>query len=313
MKNALTLPLLAAVLLTCAIFYSCASNDEKAVRRENAFNVAGTWTTCGTLSEIPMTITIENEKGRHNVVLTITRSGSLTAKEKSFYEQLGIDIARLPKSLTETIVIGQGRQYSLDGGENISDDFGKTSRIEAYSDDYAYDGSTKIRHFIRAEITKSSFILKGELVIEVTETGSYSELPITFEATNGSAFYTQYFGGWSGKVTMDEQTPSNIIELRGLMITKTDDASFNIAPSLTKLSRDGREFTFDPKLSAFKISQLADYTIPAILLNFDGAPNEHISLYGHIFSLGNLSGAIVYRSNEAPDGVIIGSFEFVKD
>lgn len=134
MKN-LRLSLL--LLFISYFLYGCSvSKEEKEARRENAFDLNGSYQTIA-YSEVSLHFDITNENGKSDILVVLDRIGDLTEKEKRFLSELenGHDIVITPETLLNQLVLGKGRSFiDFTGGENISDNFGKTSKFNVCSD-----------------------------------------------------------------------------------------------------------------------------------------------------------------------------------
>lgn len=115
---------------------ACVSDKEKTVRRENAFDINGSYR-----AELGgrdgLNFQIINEKGHHDIVIKLNREGHFKENEKKFLARLeqdhGIKINdNMLFEKSKKIILGKGYFWLNDvqrGGENISDNFGKTSKF----------------------------------------------------------------------------------------------------------------------------------------------------------------------------------------
>ncbi|HEX4924069.1 MAG TPA: hypothetical protein VFV50_08285, partial [Bdellovibrionales bacterium] len=130
---------------TATMLSACASEAEKEARRQNAFDLAGTYTaTIKTGSSLDFVMTVTNETGRHDVLASLERPNALTNQESSLLAKHGINAATVSTFYGRTLVLGRGKQNELEGGENISDDFGESSRLRVGSDVLKYDQTRDI-------------------------------------------------------------------------------------------------------------------------------------------------------------------------
>ena len=107
------------------------SDEEKASRQENAFDLSGAWTIEG--GAWGLTITNEVANSKNDIFVTLTRKGAVLDEEKKIIEGTAFTLEELTQysqQLTlNTRGIGLFGGPDADGGENVSRDFGKTSEI----------------------------------------------------------------------------------------------------------------------------------------------------------------------------------------
>ena len=138
-----------AMLTILSVFlFGCLSEEEKQARRDNAFDISGSWQTEES-SEVQLNFEITNQTKKHDILVTLTRTSPVTEKEKQLLQKAktdhGItseDILNPPTQITfgeETNPL----DTALDGGENISDNFGKSSRFHVCADSPPEYESTK--------------------------------------------------------------------------------------------------------------------------------------------------------------------------
>ena len=300
----------------------CASKEEIKQRQKNAFDVSGEYTTVPS-SPTQLTFKITNESERYDIRLEIPREG-LTSSETEFFKRQGIEPQGVIDFFSNPMVLGAGKQNEFEGGENISDDFGVTSRLYIHSNEFAYSGDLKIQYRFSATVKKSDFVMRGSLTASVlerkTETdqsgktstywGQRGELGLTFEARNGDAFFKQYFGNWSGSVTRKTAIEGTFSAVSGLRIDKIASDSFRLNPSQRSITYQGKNFEFID--AAFPIGDLSDQEFPTIEMRFNRlGTDERLVFFGNVMSLGDLTGSVVYIQNGIEESV--GSFQFKKD
>ena len=129
-------------LIILSIFLSgCLSEEEIKARQENAFDIAGTYKTTED-SEVQLNFTITNQNVKHDILVQFNRTSPLplTDQEKELFSDLakkhGVSVETLTSKPFPAIFGGNFDSFSksMDGGENISSNFGKTSRFHVYSD-----------------------------------------------------------------------------------------------------------------------------------------------------------------------------------
>ena len=159
--NLIMLLTLTTTLASCGI-----SPEEKEQRRANAFDLSGTYQIgSGT------TMQIVNEGDRSNVYAIIDRGGFTRGEEQAFARQ-GISLNMVEKFRTR-FEIGKGKHLTyFQGGENISTDFGKSSKVSLYTntnEDLSVDNYS-INYSIYATMDKASATLKGTLTMSISKT-----------------------------------------------------------------------------------------------------------------------------------------------
>lgn len=138
------------ILIVLSIFLSgCLSEEEIKARQENAFNLSGTYQTTGA-SEVQFNFTVTNQEGKHDILVQVNRTSPLSDKEKGFLSGLvkehGIPERPLMAQPFPTTfganpdnVMLDTLEKAIEGGDNISDNFGKTSRFRVCSDSSEYE------------------------------------------------------------------------------------------------------------------------------------------------------------------------------
>lgn len=136
--------------ITLSIFLSaCVTEAEKEARRQNAFDLSGTWKTTPD-SEVQFSLTLTNQNVKHDIFVTIARTSPLSDKEKTLLSKVatehGIAVETLTNQAFPTAFGGEDAWLAevLDGGENISKDVGKTSEFHICSDNPPQHASAKV-------------------------------------------------------------------------------------------------------------------------------------------------------------------------
>ena len=130
-----------ALIIFSIFLSSCISEEERKARQENAFDIAGTYKTTED-SEVQLNFTITNQNVKRDILVQLNRTSPLTNQEKEFLSEVAKEHGVSAETLTskpfpttfggESDFLGLGELIS--GGENISDNFGKTSRFSVCSD-----------------------------------------------------------------------------------------------------------------------------------------------------------------------------------
>ncbi|MEQ1876443.1 MAG: hypothetical protein ABL958_07340 [Bdellovibrionia bacterium] len=309
------IPLLA--LLLGLVLSGCASEAEKEERRQNAFDLSGQYTS-KTGSALTFTMNVSNEYGRHDVIASMNRSIAQTPQESSFLQAHGINPGTVSSYYTSNLVLGRGSQNSLEGGENISDDFGESSRMSVCAESFKYSSTQTVRYCMGASIRKADWVLRGNLTLYVTtevkkvdEKGQpYSDYDtestdLAFTATNGTAFSNQYMGTWSGSVEINEDVGSDSARVTSFTLSKLSDSAFAVSPSVSTLTLQGRAYAYENR--SFPITDLED-NVPVVEISFRNTDTDRIVFVGQLRSLGNLTGSIIWISGTTRTHV--GTFLF---
>ena len=137
-------------LIALSIFLSgCLSEQEIKARQENAFDLSGTYKTTED-SEVQLNFTINNQNAAHDILVHVDRTTPLLNKEKDFLSELteehGTPVALLTNHVFPTTFGGDTGLFNeiIDGGDNISDDFGQTSRFHICSGNSPEHESKKV-------------------------------------------------------------------------------------------------------------------------------------------------------------------------
>ncbi len=316
MKMALNLML--ALILSCLV--GCASKEELQKRKDNAFDSSGTYATIKAESEIDFGMVITNESSASDVLVSVMRP-QLTTTETEFFKNLGLDPAKVMTLIGTTMPLGRGKQHELEGGENISDDFGASSKLSVDGDDYVYDSSWTITYRMSGVTLKSDMIMRGYLTATavkstpstdangkpVTKRESYSQ-SLKFAASNGKPFYMQYFGSWTGAISINSGVNSDANKITSLTLVSTGADTYSLSAGYSSITRDGK--TFNYQAINYSVVDLAKNDIPTLQINFKGDDGSYLILYGEIWSLGTFTGSLVYVSGTTTTS--LGSFTFKK-
>ena len=138
--------IISALLIVFSVFLSgCLSEEEKQVRRDNAFDISGTYQTEED-SEVQLSFKITNRTGKHDILVALTRTSPLTRSEEGLLSKVKTeyDIAEDIFTMPAKITLERDKYLDLfEGGSNISDNFGKTSRFYVCDDNPSEYGSNK--------------------------------------------------------------------------------------------------------------------------------------------------------------------------
>ena len=300
---------------------SCASQEEKQERKQNAFDLSGQYASTKH-SETKLSLSISNETGRHDVLVKAKRNG-LTEEEVDFFQNNNIAIQKVRNHFGNSFVIGKGEQNTLEGGENVSKDFGDSSELKVYSKEVPLSDNRYLEYWLQGTIHKDDFVLKGTLSAKVyrkkqnnqgdLEIEFLDEVSMNFEVSNDGFFYTQYFGRWKGKVEIYSEFKNDfqsLKQLKDLSLKETRNADFFYVKNVpAQLSFNGKRFAF--KQIRYPIEQLSEPNVPALKVTYESRQgNEKLLMLGKILSLGQLTGLFV--SVKVGQETPVGSFELKK-
>lgn len=316
------------------------SEEEKKERREDAFDLAGSYSTKAEgQSEVAMQMTITNVSGRHLINVDVTRSNELTKKELDALTTRGLDPARIQSAfVNQSIAFSSAGKFAAewDGGDNISSNNGKSSNFRLCSDKMVTGLKTKdgesvtIYYCVVGAATKEAIIrIAGELQLVIStnknrpiEDGkvetytTVDSVALNFATTNGKALHSQYGGFWTGRIYAEQSIyVSNIVGIE-LVI---GNGTFHAYPLFREMSVDGvssvrkDSVQLDNKTYVFErldesTRELDTDLYPVVRLVYrekDGA--SRLVFVGTIWSLGDFSGNILVIDGKSERKV--GSFK----
>lgn len=160
---------------------ACLSEEEKQARRDNVYDISGKYQTVAD-SEIQFNFEVTNESGKHDIFVTLNRTTPLTDEERELLSKLKQDHNLSDETIFNQptqITFGKGSSIEsyFEGGDNISDDFGKSSRFFVCSNDSPKyksnkqeadkkDITLKIRYCLTGSVKKESKqIIDGRLIL----------------------------------------------------------------------------------------------------------------------------------------------------
>lgn len=150
---------------------ACLSEEEKEARRAWAYDLSGEYDEAREDAVVAGSVVIENETSKNDIAVTFTR-GALYAGEQAYVDLVVDEEERA--ALVAELILGQGEspvQEDLTGGENISDNFGESSKFSVRSEELdataKLEGATdaKVHYTMSAEIVNLSDELRGTLTI----------------------------------------------------------------------------------------------------------------------------------------------------
>lgn len=290
MKNFFTLIIL--ILLTaCGV-----SPEEKELRRANAFDISGSYIVSDADKNQMNSLNIINESDRSNVFVQISRNNFTKAEEAAFDRQkISLnDVENLRLNLT----IGKGKPIDLSGGENISKDFGKSTRVYVVTNNQEGKkiGNFSVNYSFYGTMLKDSDIITGKLTLIINETiEENNKITIHFRETidipvvakNTSLSQNQYLGSWSGSIQSSDEVLKQAFQK--VTIEKLSESFYTIKPSRDSFYFNGEKFTFNAK--SFPMKNLSSAT-PTVSISFLGENKTQIQLTANIYALGMMMGTI---------------------
>ena len=171
MKNVGTI----TIILMLAITSACVSEQEKTARRACALDVSGDYGEVRPAGTAAGTLAVADESDKTDVKLTYTR-GALYDGEQAFIDRIAS--ADDKAAVTAGLTFGLGDDAitrDLVGGENISDDFGQSSKVGVSALALAATPSepdatdAKVRYSVSLAIANGSDELKGALTATFEE------------------------------------------------------------------------------------------------------------------------------------------------
>lgn len=163
--------LLVAAIAALPLTVGCLSEEEKEARRAWAYDLSGEYTEVRQEGVRAGALLIENESSKNDIKVTFTR-GELYEKEQELFDLIQDEAKRA--QLAETLIIGEGKDELREefiGGENISDNFGESSKLFVTSDKYEANAKletareARVYWTLSAEIVNESDELRGILTI----------------------------------------------------------------------------------------------------------------------------------------------------
>lgn len=297
------------IVVVCLFLGACASEAEKQERRENAFDLAGGYkVTKNSGSEVNMNFTVENESGRHDIIVKLDRTSDFTKKERDFLSTNKLNPNTVFNHFRKQIVLGQGYNSDhLEGGENISDDFGESTKFFVCSRTFQYDKEHRLLYCLSGNVKKKNREMNGQLILrmvrerqETNERGekvtviSMAESSLSYKSDLSLVFYRQYLGQWRGDVFPLVDNFDGLA-FEGLRIQTFADESFAVnSTRMSHFEYGGEIFKYNQSLSSKDLSELRDPDYPAVQVVFKGEKTgRQIVLFGQLWSLGDFTGSIV--------------------
>lgn len=154
-----------------AVTSGCLSEEEKEARRAWAYDISGEYDETREEGVDPGQVTISNETSKNDIQISFIR-GALYAGEQEYIDLIADEDERA--LVVAELVLGEGEseaRETLVGGENISDNFGESSKLSVGGPSFdatpKLEGATdaKISYAISAEIVNASDELRGTLTV----------------------------------------------------------------------------------------------------------------------------------------------------
>lgn len=154
-----------------AVASGCLSEEEKEARRAWAYDISGEYDEAREEGVEAGEVTITEESSKNDIKITFVR-GAIYAGEQEYIDLIADDDERA--LVVAELVLGEGEseaQESLVGGENISDNFGESSKLSVGGPSFdatpKLEGATdaKVSYAMSAEILNQSDELRGTLTV----------------------------------------------------------------------------------------------------------------------------------------------------
>lgn len=294
--------------LAICLSIGCASEKEKEARRDNAFDLEGNYVTSKAQgSELDMSIKIVNGGSRSDIHAEVVRANSIEANETDFLNSFGIDASKVASYFGNTLRLGSTENKDhLDGGKNISTDFGDSSQFYICTQSYQYDDKRSLYYCLSGNISRADYRLKGELSLHLTtkiekkdEKGKVStefkfdQTKLSYVATPPYGYAKQYLATWTGTLVRGWNSPTlNINGNQMLTLRALNDQEFEVVPSMNTVLVDG--IPYDYVEQKFSSKLLTETNVPLIEVVFRKRSSEdRLVFVGQIYSLGRFNGAFV--------------------
>lgn len=294
-------------ILSVLFITACASEEEKKERRENSLDISGGYkTSVSGGSQLDMQFEIKNESGRHDIIVNLERYSGLTAREKNILasQKIGLDFVT-NQFIARPLILGQGyTSLQLDGGENISSDFGESSEFFVCTNAVRYNAEYEVYYCLNGTVRKKEKIMHGKLVLrtrrtqKVIENGqnvtkvSWTETESMFQSNLEQVFYKQYLGAWSGE-GYSLLSDINLNQFEKLQILEVGENNF-LTSFTQNIFYQGEEYSLDvnKNIQNIDLLKLSDY--PSLEVTYVSKSGRRIMLFAQIWSLGELTGTVVW-------------------
>jgi hypothetical protein len=320
------------VLLVTTFLASCASPAEREERRQNAFDLSGQYLVSqDEKSEVPMKFHISNQRSRYDIVVDLERTAEMTDKEMQLLaeEEIPLDLVK-EAFLDRSFKLGEGRDM-VEGGENISDDFGETSRFFVCSAAFSYVKPEDIKYDISYCLTgtakRNETEIHGRLSLSVVKVEDDPEstnpedkrvvprsVIMNYQTSLDGRFVDQYIGQWSGDVYgAIGDVEGSLNKLATIQIQKAEGQEVLILrpTQVTEILWEDNRYLYDEVESTIMIASIDEEDYPAVHMVFKGTAGARIILAAQIWSLGDLTGSVILI--EGDDQTDLASFRMKKD
>ncbi len=307
MKNQKIQYLMGALSAFALLTVACTSEKEKEERRENAFDVSGFYKTSQSSgSTVDMNFEIHNESGRHDIVSNLERTSDFTDQERQLLVAQGLDADKIFAHFRGSLVLGKGYNSGhLEGGENVSRDFGESSEFFVCTPTYKYDAEYSLAYCLSGLVKKKDKVVDGGLslrwmrsrkvTVEGEERTEYSadQVELKYHSDISLIFYKQYLGAWSGEVfPLANDFATQVFE-RLSLTELPDGASFSAQLSqASSFVYQNETYNYDSTASKGDISLLKESDYPAVQIVLRSESGKRIVLFGQLWSLGDFTGSI---------------------
>lgn len=321
-------------LLGVVFLISCASEAEKEERQETAFDISGGYQSLATEgSEVEMIFEIKNESGRHNIMAIVERLGPLTEKETAVLANR-VNVQNVyTHFFKEPLVLGEGYHETLPGGENISEDFGETSKFLVQSKPLKYvlespDHYYEVKYILKGSFKKDVPTVTGDLTMEIKEitqakddgrilnTTSLEPVTLKYNSTAKKPFYKQYLGTWEGELEAKSATKRLLerdsldLDLFKTVLVTEENELVSMKLPMTTFEFKGNKYDYVPTESQLESKDFRRSSSPEVKVLFKGPENKRILLIGHILNLGSFTGQLFYINGNTQE--VLATFRHKK-
>ena len=187
-------------------FYGCLSEEEIQSRQDNAFDLSGLYETVEE-SQVSLSLKVINEDGVHDIYVILERKSDYTKEEEAFLSKLeeNYKIHKGELLATSKRFVTLGKESGIlraifYGGDNVSSNFGKTSKFNICSKPIHSQKSNKvepieanrknvklqIEYCLSGEVNQESKeIIRGELSLQASMSYETTENGFGFGSEGG--------------------------------------------------------------------------------------------------------------------------------
>jgi hypothetical protein len=322
---------LVSILFLLLQLISCASKEEIEERQQAAYDLSGSYSAVeNSNSETAMDFSIINEGSRNNIYILVENRLNLNKKESSLLQKLKIDEKKVYNHFfAQPLAVGKGLSdiQRREGGDNISTDFGNSTKFSVCSSSLNYTANMSIYYCLKGTTSKASNNISGTMSLNVVTTtvvqqpnnqppqttSTTDSVELKFSTTGSFVFYKQNFGLWNQEHVWSEN--ENVkkliqsIQLTGESTVSTKEVSIRLPyfQSNKYFTNEGVKYVFDENKNRVTLEEFLKHS-PAVvhyeLRPEDTKINRKIYFTGQIWSLGNFSGELSIEDETGEIGTL---------